>query len=83
MRTLLLALSAACLLVASASAQTETSPQPAAADVKPMPTDAKPSSPDDKQVVCIDQDLTSYSRLQPRRICHTKEEWNKLAGKGK
>jgi hypothetical protein len=76
MRTFLLTLSAACLLAASASAQTET-PAPTT-----PATDAKPAPSVDK-LVCVDPDLDSSSHLRPRRICHTQAEWDKLQSKGR
>ena len=76
MRMLFLALFAACLLADSASAQTGS---PAQAPT----TDAKPAPSDDKQLICVDQDPGSGTRLAPRRVCHTQEQWNKLRGKSR
>ena len=54
-----------------AQAQTEP-PNPPAAPA----TDAKPATA--AEVICVDQEVITGSRFRPPRICHTKEEWDKL-----
>lgn len=72
MRMLSLALVVASALPLAALAQTATPTPPASAD-----TEAKA---DDQKLICVDQDPGSGSRLQPKRVCHTRQEWTKLGG---
>jgi len=75
MRHLPLALFAACAFSVPAVAQTNAPPSPAPSTV----TDSATTT-DDQKLICVDQDPNTASRLAPKRICHTKQEWSKLGG---
>jgi hypothetical protein len=76
MRYLSIALFAICILPVDAMAQTSAAP----ATIPPMAADAPVTKADDQKQICVDQDPGPASRLQPRRLCHTRPEWSKLGG---
>jgi hypothetical protein len=73
MRSASLALFAVWILSAAATAQINGAPA-TTAPVAPVP------KADDQKPICIDQDPDTASRLGPRRVCHTRQEWSKLGG---
>ena len=76
MRLLSLALFAIWILPAAAMAQTNAEP----ATTSPTSADAPITKADDQKLICDVQDPNPGSRLQPRRVCHTRQEWSKLGG---
>jgi hypothetical protein len=76
MRCLALALVAFCSLPASTMAQTNGQP----ATTPPTAADAPITKADDRKLICVVQDADTASRLQPKRLCHTRQEWSKLGG---
>jgi hypothetical protein len=73
MRSLSLTLFAICVLPVAAMAQTTAATPSTAAD-------APATKADDQKPICVDQDPGPASRLQPKRVCHTRQEWSKLGG---
>jgi hypothetical protein len=76
MRSLSLTLFAICILPGAALAQTSAAP----ATTPPTAADAPATKADDLKPICVDQDPGPASRLQSRRVCHTRQEWNRLGG---
>jgi hypothetical protein len=76
MRCPALALLVFCGLPASAMAQTDAAP----ATTPPTAADAPITKADDQKQICVVQDADTASRLQPKRLCHTRQEWSKLGG---
>lgn len=61
--------------IAPAMAQTNASPP-----ATPAPASQTGARADDQTLICVDQDPGTASRLAPKRVCHTRPEWNKLGG---
>ncbi len=71
-----ISLLAVCLSSVAALAQTNTTPVTA----PPAASEAPAAKTDDQKMICVEQDTDTASRLRPKRLCHTREEWNKLGG---
>ena len=71
-----LSLLAVCVTSVAAMAQTNTAP----ATTPPAATEVPAAKADDQKMICVEQDTDTASRLRPKRLCHTREEWNKLGG---
>lgn len=76
MRSFSLALFAFCAMPLGAMAQTDA----ASATTPPAVGDAPAAKGDDQKLICVDQDPGTASRLQPKRVCHTRQDWSKLGG---
>jgi|GEM_PF-6933989 hypothetical protein len=76
MRFFSLWLPAICLSSVAAMAQTNVAP----ATAPPAAGDVPVTKADDQKMICVEQDTGTASRLRPKRVCHTRQEWDKLGG---
>jgi hypothetical protein len=76
MRSNSLALFVICVIPVVAVAQTDAAP----ATTPPTAADTPVTGTDDQKLICVVQDPDTASRLRPKRVCHTRQEWTKLGG---